>query len=92
MPFRFVAKATPKSVPLTPVSASTLPAWLKRSDARIARWVRESDFSAAPGATCFLPDADGGLERVLFGVEEQEAPGGGLWDLAPLPAALPKGR
>lgn len=92
MPFRLVAKATPKSVPLTPVSAATLPAWLKGADARIARWVGESDFVAAPGTTCFLPDADGGLERVLFGVEEQGAPGGGLWDLAPLPAALPKGR
>ncbi|MEP3113293.1 leucyl aminopeptidase family protein [Nisaea sp.] len=92
MSFRFVAKATPKSVPLTPVSASTLPEWLKGSDARIARWVGESDFSAAPGATCFLPDADGGLERVLFGVEDQGKPGSGLWDLAPLPAVLPKGR
>lgn len=92
MPFRFVGKATPKSVPLTPVSAATLPAWRKAAEARIARWISESEFSAAPGTTCFVPDADGGLERVLFGVEDQEVPGSGLWDLAPLPAALPKGR
>ena len=92
MPFRFVAKVTPKSVPLTPVSASTLTAWLKGAEARTARWIGESDFSAAPGTTCFVPDAEGALERVLFGVEDQAEPGGGLWDLAPLPAVLPKGR
>jgi len=92
MPFRFVAKATPKSIPLTPVSAATLSGWLKGAETRAARWVREADFKADAGTVCFLPGADGGLERVLFGVDESAAPGGGLWDLAPLPALLPKGR
>lgn len=92
MPFRFVAKATPKSIPLTPVTSDTLAPWLKGAEARVARWVRDSDFKAAPGVTCFVPAEDGGLERVLFGVPEGDAPGGGLWDLAPLPAGLPKGR
>ena len=91
MPFRFARKVTPKSIPLTPVSADTLPAWRKGAETRVARWIVESGFSAAPGTTCFLPTADGRLERVLFGVEQQDVPGSGLWDLAPLPAILPKG-
>ncbi|WP_420402688.1 leucyl aminopeptidase family protein [Nisaea sp.] len=92
MSFRFVAKATPKSIPLTPVSAATLPGWLKGAETRAARWVRDSGFKADAGAVCFVPGGDGGFERVLFGVAESAAPGGGLWDLAPLPALLPKGR
>ena len=92
MPFRFVGKATAKSIPLTPVSTDTLPTWRKGAGARVGRWIGRSGFAAAPGTACFLPDTDGGLERVLFGVEQQDMPGGGLWDLAPLPALLPKGR
>ncbi|UUX48194.1 leucyl aminopeptidase family protein [Nisaea acidiphila] len=92
MPFRFVAKATPKSIPLTPVTAGSLAGWLKTAEARTARWVRDSGFKADAGTVCLVPDADGGLERVLFGAGESAQPGGGLWDLAPLPPLLPKGR
>ena len=78
---------SPQAIPLLPVSAATLPAWLESESATIRRWVISNGFSALAGTWCGLPGADGGLARVLVGLPD--APG--LYSLAHLPQTLPEG-
>lgn len=75
------------AVPVTPLRAADLAAWLKLQPAAAQRWVKALDFQARPGSTCLLPGADGKLERVLLGIEE----GADRWSSAALPASLPAG-
>jgi len=75
------------AVPVTPLRAAGLAAWLKAQPANVQRWVKALDFQAKPGSTCLVPDAEGKLERVLFGLEE----GADRWSSAILPTTLPAG-
>ena len=76
-----------RAVPLVPVSAATLPAWLDLQDAATRRWCADTGFSGAAATWCALPGADGALSRVLVGMTD--APD--LHALAHLPLALPEG-
>jgi leucyl aminopeptidase len=75
------------AVPVTPVIADDLAARVAALDPMARRWVGATGFTAAPGAVALLPDATGGLARVLVGI----APGEALWALSGLPDALPPG-
>jgi len=52
------------------------------------RWAQASGFDASPGTFALLPDAKGGIARVLAGVRDTADP----WALAALPFKLPPGR
>jgi leucyl aminopeptidase len=75
------------AVEIVLLRAQRLEDWLKRQSTATAQWVRGSGFAAKPGAICLVPQPEGGLARVLVGVEE----GTDRWSAAALPAALPKG-
>ncbi len=75
------------AVEIVLLRAQRLEDWLKRQPAAAAQWVRASGFAAKPGAICLVPDVDGGLGRVLVGLED----GIDRWSAAALPTALPKG-
>ncbi len=87
----FAEHRTAGAVPITPVACTGLNAVLAQLDDLAAAWVEASGFEPRPGKTCLIPTPGGSLARVLVGVETSDAPGGGLWDLAGLPAQLPKG-
>jgi len=74
------------AVPVTPVATSDLPACLGGLDAPARRWAETTGFKAEPGQVTLLPDADGGLARVLVGWRPTEP----LWALASLPDTLPE--
>jgi leucyl aminopeptidase len=74
-------------VPLWPLTADGLRAWKAAAPASSRTWVEESGFSAAPGQCCALPGGKGGVAAWLFGQEKE----GWLYQLAPLPPALPDG-
>ncbi|MBC6404656.1 MAG: leucyl aminopeptidase family protein [Rhodospirillales bacterium] len=57
-------------------------------EARWRRWAEANGFKGKAGQLCLLPDADGGLECVVFAYDPTEAP----WCFAGLAAALPDGR
>ncbi|MEQ8814252.1 MAG: leucyl aminopeptidase family protein [Thalassobaculum sp.] len=90
MAYNLVGRATAGTVPLTPIAASGLDAWLAAADGRTAAWVRATGFKAKAGEVALLPDDKGGMARVLLGVEAVERTG--LWDYAGLPGSLPAGR
>jgi leucyl aminopeptidase len=75
------------AVPVTPIRAAQLAAWLKGQSSQIQRWAKTLDFQAKPGTHCLLPDGDGKIERVLFGIED----GADRWSAAALPTSLPPG-
>jgi len=77
----------PRPVPLQPVLASEFSQWLERAPERHQAWLRSSRFTAKPGKWCGLPAADGQVEAVVFGMQEE----GWLYQLADLAAALPTG-
>jgi leucyl aminopeptidase len=79
--------AAARAVPLLPVSAATLPAWLDLQDAPTRRWTTDTGFTGAAGTWCALPGADGALSRVLVGMADTPD----LYALAHLPLALPEG-
>ena len=76
-----------KAIPLLPVLEAELDAWLENAPERHRRWIKSAGFKAKAGKWCGLPDEDGGLEAVVFGMVED----GWLYQLATLPRALPPG-
>jgi leucyl aminopeptidase len=56
-------------------------------DAAAGRWLKAIAFAAKPGKLALLPDASGGLARVVVAYQAGEE----LWALAGLPDALPEG-
>jgi leucyl aminopeptidase len=75
------------AVPITPVAANELAACVAALDPVARRWLATTGFKAEPGKHALLPDAAGGLARILLGVASGEE----LWALAGLPEALPDG-
>ena len=88
----FAARKTSTSIPISTVTETGLKDWVKAAGGDVARWVAATGFKGVPGAVCFVPADNGDIARVLLGVSKSNSPGGGIWDLAGLPANLPKGR
>lgn len=75
------------AVPLEPVTRAGLPGWLERQTADVRRWVEANAFTAAAGSFLSLPGGEGGIGRILAGVESTAD----IWALASLPEKLPRG-
>ena len=75
------------AIPITPVSADDRAQWAAALDETGRRWIAATGFAGEPGKVALLPDATGGLARVLVGVAGGET----LWALAGLPDTLPEG-
>ncbi len=84
----FLNKTSPKSIPITPVDTATLQKWLKKQSQSRKNWIAAAGFTAAAGSLLTLPDENGAVERVLFGVPEKKRAEGTLYIYAGLPAQL----
>ena len=82
------ARPGKEAVTITPLTVAALEPWLAAQPAATRRWVERIGFTARPGTTALLPDAEGALARVLLGVEAGED----IWSYGGLPGALPPGR
>jgi leucyl aminopeptidase len=76
------------AVPLVAVSQAGLAAWREKAPAHQRQWAVATGFSGEGGKLALLPDAQGGLGRVLVGVAEDAA---AMWAFAGLSEALPPG-
>jgi leucyl aminopeptidase len=84
-----VARASARTVPLTPLTRDKLGPWLRRQDAATRHWVRQSGFSAKPASVLLLPGGKGdGVAGALVGVEGADD----IWSWGGAAAALPAGR
>src|SRR5690606_5301238 len=90
----FTSRNTPAGTPIYRITGSKqLTSWLTGADNRdqakfVQQWATASNFTGRPNQVLLVPGKAGELSAVLVGVDEQEP----LWQLAKLPAALPKGK
>lgn len=70
--------AVDKAIPLLPVNEIQLQAWLKNASDFTRQWVDANGFKAGVGSHCVIPADNGGISRVLYGVEQ--APN--IWTLS----------
>ncbi len=83
----FVEADANGTVPVVTIHQSEFTDWLNSESEAVRRWVTSTGFEAKPGSRSMIAGADGGLERVLFGVSEAMT----MWDWAVLPVGLPTG-
>jgi leucyl aminopeptidase len=81
-------KAFAKATPILATDAKQLPKLLASLTSAERRWAEANGFDGSSHSFCALPDAKGGVARVLAGVRGADDP----WALAALPLKLPKGR
>jgi len=74
-------------VALTPLRKAELQDWLGGQSPGLRAWVETTGFAAEAGATALIAGGDGRLERVLFGLGDDDDP----WVFAHGPAKLPHG-
>jgi leucyl aminopeptidase len=77
----------PSAIPLVPVTARGLAAYLDSQEGATRLWVEALGFRGDRGETCIVPGADGSPRSVLVGTTETPD----LYALAHLPFALPHG-
>ena len=83
----FTDEISNRTIAITPVETAVFDAWLASEKEEVRKWVTASGFSAKPGEINLVASPDGGLGRILLGVENHE----GMWDYAGLPTRLPNG-
>ena len=76
------------ATPITVLSPHRWPEWDAGQEARVRNWAGLHDFSAKRGSSLVIPSPEGGVERVVAGLEEDA---NAIWDLAGLPEKLPEG-
>jgi len=79
--------ASRRAIPLVLVTAEGFKAWEKRQSAATRNGLKLRGFKPTAGSFELISDEAGALAAVVVGVSEPV----GLWDLASLPKALPKG-
>lgn len=81
-----ITSAETDAAPITSLNESDLKDWLQNQPETLRRWVDAVRFTAKSGSICLIPQADGGLERVLMGCGD----GADMWTWAALPEKLPE--
>lgn len=88
MPHNLVARATGKTISLTPVTEDGLKAWSKKAGKQKAAWAAAADFGATAGETLLVPGADGAIVEVLLGIDGNND----VWSWSAAVDELPPGR
>src|SRR5258706_1929443 len=81
-------KAFDKAIPILATDVKGLPKLLASLAPAERRWAESSGFDGAANSHVLLPDAKGGVARILAGVRDADDP----WALAGLPLKLPRAR
>ncbi|GAB4557905.1 MAG: leucyl aminopeptidase family protein [Haliangiales bacterium] len=76
-----------EATPITLLTKSGLEAWLGDQPELVRTWLRANNFTAEPDSMARIPDPDGGVARVVYGVAEPLGP----WSLSAAPAKLKQG-
>lgn len=73
--------------PITVLSETEFPAWIDRQTELVGNWLKAQGFKAKSGQYCTLPDRDGNLEAVVYGMAADDE----FWMLGSLASKLPAG-
>ncbi len=69
------------------ISKVSFDSWLKDQSTNANAWVTATQFKGKDGEICVIPSSEGGIDRVICGVDNPEE----LWAYAGLPSKLPPG-
>src|ERR1700761_4139696 len=86
--------ATDPNASVIPITFATKSSWEQiraALPAPAAQFATANGFAAKPGAALVLPNADGGIAGVLFGLEDEGAKSRDLFRPGALPGLLPAG-
>ena len=86
-----IAEAPGKAIPVQPVKAEELDLAIAGLDARERRFVTAQGFKAEAGRHVVIPDAEGNIGRVLFGLGGADTAERGPLALGKLATVLPPG-
>ncbi|MBX9710501.1 MAG: leucyl aminopeptidase family protein, partial [Xanthobacteraceae bacterium] len=87
----FDASAVSSAIPISFVTASTLEGILESLSPATRQFANASGFKAKPGKCLILPDSEGRIAHVLFGIEDQSAQWRDFFRPGQLPGLLPAG-
>ena len=90
MNVKFASK-TAKAIPVHVIESGQLRAWLKTAPKGAQTWVKSAGFTARLGQVLLLPDARGGIAKVLAGWGDDAARARGRLHMAKIATKLPKG-
>ncbi|WP_024507640.1 leucyl aminopeptidase family protein [Bradyrhizobium sp. ARR65] len=91
IPFETAPTAAASAVPVIFVSKSTWEATRATLSSSAQQFAAANGFAAKPGACLTLPDADGGIAQVVFGLEDATAKSRDPFRSGALPGLLPAG-
>lgn len=72
---------------IKPLLTATFPEWLAQQTESVKNWVKATQFTAKADTFCLIPNEQGCLSQVLFGIKKAED----FWGYGALPTALPVG-
>ncbi|HPQ94522.1 MAG: leucyl aminopeptidase family protein [Thiothrix sp.] len=84
----FSYEKTDQTLPILLVAENNLAEVTAMLPDFVRNWLRVNDFRGRRGEVCLLPGPDGGVQRVLAGLDPSD---GMRWALAGLPEKLPEG-
>jgi leucyl aminopeptidase len=91
MPSIFATDANASVIPITFATKSSWEQIRAALPAPAAQFATASGYAGKPGAALVLPNADGGIAGVLFGIEDDSAKSRDLFRPGALPGLLPPG-
>ena len=91
MPHPLLATDAAAAVPIWPVTPESFPALRDRLSTSARGFAAAQGFEPKPGNHCLLPAAEGGLEGVLFGVDDASGKRADPFLVGKLPTVLPQG-
>ncbi|MFD2204498.1 leucyl aminopeptidase family protein [Kiloniella antarctica] len=89
MSFQLIEDSSEQAIPLIFINKTQLSETLQESGPS-AVWMTANSFKAGEGDICTVPDSKGGIDFVVVGLGDRDAPG--IWTVAGLSHSLPSGR
>jgi leucyl aminopeptidase len=91
MPHPLLASSAESSRPIWLMNEATWPQVAEGLPPAARSFAKAQGFEAKAGSHCILPDAEGGLLGVLFGLDGEESKSGNPFLVGKLPTVLPEG-
>lgn len=84
----FLTDSSITTIPLIPCDAHQLKGYLKQQSKNVKCWLKQSDFTAKEGEFCLIPNENGEIAQVVFGMTKDTEY---RWALSTLAEKLPFG-
>ncbi len=74
-------------ISIIPIVADEFNQWLENESTYVKNWLNTAKFTAKPESFCVIPDAQGGVEKVVIGLKDKKD----FWSFGVLSTGLPIG-